>query len=293
MSYNVIKINELRFREYTSRPTKGTRRKRILEDIKKRKSVFLKYCAEKNNEYRKSTELASEKIAHEIAKKLGYKSAEIELAKDQEGKLCILNYDFLGTDQTLVEFVSEASIDPDNDDRRKKYTIQNIKNTLEKIDKKLYLEFIKLQIFDALIGEGDRHEENWGYIRSGISKDIIFAPFYDNGDSLMHNIPDEKIKEYQNNNERFLCFINKSRTSIFDIAGHKFKHFQLIDYLINENPSFLKTELKKINILTNDIIEEIVNGIPDEFLTHSHKSIVQQYIKIRREILIKKVMSEK
>lgn len=61
----------------------------------------------------------------------------------------------------------------------------------------------------------------------------------------MHNIPDEKIKEYQNNNERFLCFINKSRTSIFDIAGHKFKHFQLIDYLINENPSFLKTELKK------------------------------------------------
>ena len=179
MLYNIVTIDGTRFKEITNRPTKGARVKKLLDDTYLQRLVFLKYCAvDRNNERRKSTELASEKIACEIAKVIGYRCADIDLAKDQDGELCVLNYSFLKPDESLIEFASEASISQNGSDRKEKYTIQGIKRILDTVDEKLYSEFIGLQVFDALIGESDRHEENWGYIRTSERSDIILAPFY-------------------------------------------------------------------------------------------------------------------
>ena len=287
MLYDVVTADGTRFKEITNRPTKGARVKRLLDDTYSQRLVFLKYCAvDRNNERRKSTELASEKIACEIAKVIGYRCADIELAKDQDGELCVLNYSFLKPDESLIEFASEASISQNGCDRKEKYTIQGIKRILDTVDEKLYSEFIGLQVFDALIGESDRHEENWGYIRSNKSGNIIFAPFYDNGDSLMHNINENRVEEYINDEAGFLRYIHKSKTKILDNNGHKIKHFQLIDHLISENPVFLRDELQKTKRLTDDIIKDIIYGIPDEYLPQNHKDILQRYISIRRDILL-------
>lgn len=290
MLYNIVTTDGTRFKEITNRPTKGARVKKLLDDTHRQRLVFLKYCAvDRDNKRRKSTELASEKIACEIAKVIGYKCADIELAKDQDGELCVLNYSFLKPDESLIEFASEASISQNGCDRKEKYTIQGIKRILDTVDEKLYSEFIGLQVFDALIGESDRHEENWGYIRTSKSSDIVLAPFYDNGDSLMHNINENRVEEYINDEAGFLRYIHKSKTKILDNNGHKIKHFQLIDYLITENPIFLREELQKTKNLTDDIIKEIIYRIPDEYLPECHKKILQRYISIRRDILINKI----
>lgn len=287
MLYNIVTTDGTRFKEITNRPTKGARVKKLLDDTYSQRLVFLKYCAvDRDNKRRKSTELASEKIACEIAKVIGYKCADIELAKDQDGELCVLNYSFLKPDESLIEFASEASISQNGCDRKEKYTIQGIKRILDTVDEKLYSEFIGLQVFDALIGESDRHEENWGYIRTSKSSDIVLAPFYDNGDSLMHNINENRVEEYINDEAGFLRYIHKSKTKILDNNGHKIKHFQLIDHLISENPVFLRDELQKTKRLTDDIIKDIIYGIPDEYLPQNHKDILQRYISIRRDILL-------
>ena len=287
MLYNIVTTDGTRFKEITNRPTKGARVKKLLDDTHRQRLVFLKYCAvARDNKRRKSTELASEKIACEIAKVIGYKCADIELAKDQDGELCVLNYSFLKPDESLIEFASEASISQNGCDRKEKYTIQGIKRILDTVDEKLYSEFIGLQVFDALIGESDRHEENWGYIRTSKSSDIVLAPFYDNGDSLMHNINENRVEEYINDEAGFLRYIHKSKTKILDNNGHKIKHFQLIDHLISENPVFLRDELQKTKRLTDDIIKDIIYGIPDEYLPQNHKDILQRYISIRRDILL-------
>ena len=198
----------------------------------------------------------------------------------------MVNYSFLKPDESLIEFASEASISQNGCDRKEKYTIQGIKRILDTVDEKLYSEFIGLQVFDALIGESDRHEENWGYIRTSKSSDIVLAPFYDNGDSLMHNINENRVEEYINDEAGFLRYIHKSKTKILDNNGHKIKHFQLIDHLISENPVFLRDELQKTKRLTDDIIKDIIYGIPDEYLPQNHKDILQRYISIRRDILL-------
>ena len=69
---------------------KGTRVKRIIVDNDGNKAFF-KY---EGNGYLAS-EACSEKMCYEIAKVLGYECAKIELAKDKNDVLGILNYLFI------------------------------------------------------------------------------------------------------------------------------------------------------------------------------------------------------
>jgi hypothetical protein len=51
--------------------------------------------------------------------------------------------------------------------------------------------------FDALIGNTDRHTENWGVLarlRRGQSSVFSFAPPFDNGTSLGYEIPEQRLK---------------------------------------------------------------------------------------------------
>jgi|GEM_PF-12964 len=63
----------------------------------------------------------------------------------------------------------------------------------------------KAFIFDALIGNTDRHQDNWGIIEkfqhldtgSMILAEICIAPVFDNGTSMGYNILSNKLKDFQ------------------------------------------------------------------------------------------------
>lgn len=48
--------------------------------------------------------------------------------------------------------------------------------------------------FDALIGNTDRHQENWGLIWSENGPTTRFTPYFDNGTSLGHELQPEKMQ---------------------------------------------------------------------------------------------------
>ena len=52
---------------------------------------------------------------------------------------------------------------------------------------------MKILIFDALVGEQDRHEENWGIIRKDGTYKL--SPLYDNGDNLLRQFYDESYNK--------------------------------------------------------------------------------------------------
>lgn len=139
---------------------KGTRTKKIVFDTKNRAIAFFKY--ERDGEL--NSESCSEKMSYEIAKILGYDCAKIELARDEEGNLGILNYLFI--DISNEEHMDAASyLNVNEKNRAQVYTISNIKKIIDNIDSKLFNGFIRTMVFDALIGEQDRHEENWGIVK--------------------------------------------------------------------------------------------------------------------------------
>ena len=171
------------------------------------------------------------------------------------GFLEFLNYDFILT--PLIEHTDAvAFLNPNQMSRKEFYTISNIKRNLDSLNKNLFFEFLKIMIFDALVGETDRHEENWGLTKK--NNEYYISPLYDNGCSLLNKFKNEDYaQKYYQDNLLFENYILKSKTYIYkENSSKRYKHFELIEYLIELYP------------------EEM------------HKKYIIQYLKKRRDILL-------
>lgn len=270
---------DFRFLE-TNYNTKGSRVKKIIVDNHGKKAFF-KY---EGKNYLVS-EACSEKMSYEIAKVLGYKCAKIELAKDNEGNLGVLNYLFIDIGNTEhIDAISYLNIN--YNERKEFYTISNIKKTLDELDKKLFRDFIKIMIFDALVGEQDRHEENWGIQRIG--KEYQMSPLYDNGCNLLREFKDYNLaKQYYSKQKDFNAYIERSKTIIYKEDNKtKYKHFELIEFLNKNYHNEVQNEISNLNKLTDKEINNIVERMPDELLTKQHKEYIIDYLKKRRDRLL-------
>lgn len=277
-----IKIPNVDFKFLeTNLNTKGSRVKKVIIDNNS-DMAFFKY---EGNGYLVS-EACSEKMSYEIAKVLGYDCARIELAKDLNGTLGVLNYLFIDIDGN-TEHVDAVSYLSKNDNKRPFfYTLSNIKDTLDSLDKKLFEGFIKTMIFDALIGEQDRHEENWGIEIT--NNEYKFSPLYDNGCCLLREFKNEMYAEnYYGGKKNFDAYIKKSKTLVYKEDNKKqYKHFELIEYLNENYCDIVQKEILNLKKLTDDAIESIVDRIPDDLLTKMHKEYIISYLKKRRDILL-------
>lgn len=141
-------------------------------------------------------------------------------------------------------------------------------------------------IFDALIGEQDRHEENWGVEKS--ENKYEFSPLYDNGCSLLRNFKDENYANlYYNHEKDFDAYINRSKTMIYkEESKSRYKHFELIGLLKSKYSDIVIPELVNLKKLTDEIIKDIVFKIPDDLLTEKHKKYIVLYLIKRRNILL-------
>lgn len=278
MCYKIKKVGvDFKFLE-SNYNIKGTRRKKIIIDNENCNAIF-KY------EAYNCSEACSEKICYEIAKILNYPCAKIELAKDYNGTLGVLNYSFIKSND--IEHIDAVSyLNVYNMKRNEYYTISNIKNRLDELDEKLFKDFIKIMIFDALVGEQDRHEENWGLTKCNGKYSI--SPLYDNGCSLLREFKDlEYASKFYKGVRDFNAFIYKSKTYIYkENSNKRYKHFELIKYLNNNYSEFVQSEINKLYLLEDFIIERIVNKIPNELLTSKHKEFIINYLKKRRDILL-------
>jgi hypothetical protein len=128
---------------------------------------------------RKNTgEAWAEKIASEIGKLLQFPVVDISLAKyhDING---ILSLNFRHNSEEFFEggdlFTSQITgFDRYSLDY---YEYETIVRLLKEYD--LEKDFVFLPIFDALIGNQDRHCDNWGILRG--EKGFRLSPSYDNG----------------------------------------------------------------------------------------------------------------
>lgn len=230
------------------------------------------------------SESCSEKMSYEIAKVLDYPCAHIELAKDKKNNIGVLNYLFIDRGQEEHHDATDF-INKNESESKEYYTISNIKKCLDDIDKTLFNDFIKIMVFDALVGETDRHAENWGITsKNGKYK---LSPLYDNGTNLLRNFRDEEYAEkYYTGKKLFSSYIPKASSLIFkeDHSKH-YKLHELIEYLYIKYPEQVTKEIKNLDKLTPDKISAIVNEIPDELLTNKHKEFIIRYLKERKLLL--------
>ena len=121
--------------------------------------------------------------------------------------------------------------------------------------------FWNMFIIDALIGNTDRNNSNWGIIlRKDGSKEI--APVYDNGNCLNSKWDHEKMRIVMNDADKMEAEAYKARRCIFELHGKRVNPYHIIES--REYPECLEAVHRLTTQIGNnmDKIQAMIKEIP-------------------------------
>lgn len=140
--------------------------------------------------------------------------------------------------------------------------------------------FWNMFVIDALIGNTDRNNSNWGIIvRKDGKKEI--APVYDNGNCLNNKWDDEKMKVVLEDAKMLEAEAYKARRCIFELKGRKVNPYQIIEGMEYLECSEAVRKLIPRLGCAMDKIESMIDEIP--VLTEVQKRFFNELIKFRYE----------
>ncbi len=228
----------------------------------------------------------SEYIGSKIFQLCGFKTQNVVLgtySKDGKERIVCGCEDFTNSETKLVEFekFENASIEPNPFKRELKDIFHIIESGVYNIDLvDLKEKFWNMFIIDCLIGNEDRHNGNWGFLKNIKDEKLVFAPIYDCGSCLFSVYTDEKMQECLEKSSKMQDCIKNTSSAIRD-NGAKIKYFEFITSLKNEDcNNALIRMYNKINI--NNIFElidkiDVISAIRKEF----YKKVIEgKYEKI-------------
>ena len=147
----------------------------------------------------------------------------------------------------------------------------NISTLLREQTNPYYKETVLMLLFDAFIGNSDRHPGNFMY-----NDNKGFYPLFDNGSSLCSYIRDYEVKNILRDGRRFEAInITKSKPVLRD--EQKITHKQLVSILYKQYPTICKEFGSKVRQLDmSKILLEVST-------TDLHKEIVYKFVEYRRK----------
>ena len=168
-----------------------------------------------------------------------------------------------------------------------------VESTFPKEKSDIMHELSKLMIFDALVGNNDRHFFNWGVIRNVIGNEFPrFSPVYDTARGLFWNYSESKLSAIAKNsrtiNDVIKKYCDNSRPKIGWDGEKNINHFRLFRK-ITENEFYISK--KEINgLFTPLLLERMLNEIHvnfGELMSNNRILLVCKCIEYRFNEIIK------
>ncbi len=229
----------------------------------------------------------SEKVAAEIAKLIELPAATVELA-DFMGKRGSASrsfvrrkegFDLIHGDELLAGHV--YGYERDRVFRHSNHSIQNIIEAVTKVfpeETQRHAQLCRLAgflVLDAVIGNTDRHHQNWGMLRrqaeGGVTEQEI-APSFDHASSLGRNESDENLERRLRDN-LVLHYARKGRGGIYwttsDAKGAN--PLDLVEKASRKWPTFFAPWLQKIHQVDENHFLDIVSRVPDDWMSPAQK----------------------
>lgn len=159
---------------------------------------------------------------------------------------------------------------------------------------KFWEEYIKMLIFDCIIGNNDRHDENWGLLFDRNSTSVKLAPIYDNASCLTSGETEERVCLLLKDETALERYVNKSRPPnlfINDKDKTHYKHFEIITYLLKKAPfvAEIVKELTKKDYVSyaHDIINSIQQmDVPENYrIADNRKELIIKILDLRKRKL--------
>lgn len=236
----------------------------------------------------------SEKVTSELAKILGIPCASYEFAVWQ-GKEGVTSPSFVPLNGRLIhgnEILAKAE---DSDDTTqayttRTYTIYSVIGVLKLLKDIVSLPigfsgneriknisdlFVGYVMFDCLISNPDRHNENWGIVNDTENKSLHLAPTYDHASGLGCRVSEQECKDRmstRDHNYSVEYFVSKTKSAFCvkdDKKNNAFKKIKTLDAFLSfsrHNIPAANFWLDELSKFEEDAVIDIFNRIPEQFI---------------------------
>lgn len=244
----------------------------------------------------------SEKIASELSDLLGLPHADYELATFN-GEDGIISASFLpeGGILSLGNEILSASVSdyPQDSKDLSQHTIDNISNAIENTSVNFPIAwtpphtinsaidiFVGYLLFDAWIGNTDRHHENWAFIT--LKEKIYLAPTYDHASSMGREMSDEK-RQLKLNNNTVIGYAQKCASLIYASSSDKKRltTFDAFCKVQQRYPKASKVWLNNLVRVSSDDTLELFERIPPNRISQTAIRFAQKILEFNQSSLIK------
>lgn len=234
----------------------------------------------------KTTEHISEKLASDLARLLGLECAKIEIGI-YESRIGSMSYLINNDREILVEGIYLVNKHYPNYDpytlydvvNKEYYSLEIILNSLSEYN--IRNEFLEIVVFDFLIGNTDRHQNNWAVLRH--DNNIRICPMYDSGSSLCCYLEEESIDSFLGKDKvRFESMVNsksKSRIRVNKKIKKEPTHLEVLQYIKQHYNECIEDLINVINkSITERAIDEILSNYSEDLLSRKRKKLIKMFL---------------
>jgi hypothetical protein len=147
--------------------------------------------------------------------------------------------------------------------------------------------FIKMLVFDAFVGNSDRHFYNWGVIRSvaSMSPEPRFSPIYDSARGLLWNYSEKRLLSLKSEKEKsdFLSKYSEMSKPKIGWQGLRIKnHYDLLQAISVYETGMRRSELERLfQNFNSDFVFQQLNVTFEGLLSPLRMHLIERYLKLR------------
>lgn len=231
----------------------------------------------------------SEHIACSIFNMLGVTAQETMLGTfDVAGKTKIVCAcrDFTADGGQLFDFCSIKNTILDSDSNGSGTELSDILDTIEKQQfvepDRLLRHFWEMFVIDALLGNFDRHNGNWGFLYDPVSKITDIAPVYDCGSCLLPQADEGIMQSVLENEDALNQRVFQFPTSAVKLNGRKINYY---DFLMKAEHTDCNAAVKRIyGRLDLEKIRNLIEETP--YISRLQKMFYERYIGARISLIL-------
>lgn len=248
----------------------------------------------------------AEKVAAEIAHALAVPCAVVELAKSGND-LGTISRSFLPSqwpyyhgNSVLANFV--ADYDLHRKFGQSGHSIKNIVGAIRKLGNDRILDpelamstLAAYAILDGVIGNTDRHHENWMIALSPETLRFEVAPSYDHASSMGRELQDSRRLSILDEG-RMLNYIRggrgkKGKGRVYTDANRRIplSPLQLAQLICRWQPGVAQPVLERLRLVTDSDFRAVIHKVPPEFMSDIAKDFACQFLIASKSELLRSI----
>lgn len=231
----------------------------------------------------------SEHIASSIFNLIGVKAHETLLGNFNVGgkeKIICACRDFTAGGKRFFDFCSIKNTILESESNGTGTELEDILDTIEKqqyVSTKVLEEYFwDMFVADALLGNFDRHNGNWGFLFDENTGETSLAPIYDCGSCLLPQADERIMNEVLTNEDALYSRIYQYPTSAVKQSGRKINYR---DFLMSAEYEGCNEAVKRVvSRIDMNKINEFIDEVP--YLSELQRKFYRHYIKARYNLIL-------